>query len=613
MRAGCRSVCLLALSFGALPGCDGPRGGPNAPSTPPIPPSTVPATDASTELEPAANVVGKASFSCDESASAEPAQLRRLTMTQYRNTVRDLARWSLGDPVLAEQAVNSAGLDSLPRDRRQPPLHDQHGGYRRLDQAVDQSHVDEMYRVANALGSALTRPEHLAQVVGSCATDADATNDETCVSTFIRGFGARALRRPLDEEDERFYRVVYGSDPATNPAAYADVIAVMLSSPECLYFVEHGEAEVPGEPGSYQISAYELASRLSYHFWQTLPDDELWQTAQDGSLLQSDVLRHQVERLMSDARTRVTMAELFSDWLGLDDLPALDARVEDPVYAAFAGDDLPGSELQKQVIDDALDMLAYFTWTDPSGLEALFTSELSFARGEDLARIYGTEPWDGTSTPPALPAGARPGLLTRAWFLASGSASTRPIMRGAFVRRGLLCDALAPPPSNVNAVPPALLPDKTTRQVVEELTEQPGTACASCHTTLINPLGFAFEGYDALGRARDEQRLFGDDGTQIGAQPVDTASVPRVTPGDARVISGPADLVHLMLQSGKLEACFAQNYFRFAFGRQEDLQRDGCALERLRARLAESGRIRDMLEEVALLPGLQQRRFEHEQ
>jgi hypothetical protein len=134
--------------------------------------------------------------------------------------------------------------------------------------------------------------------------------------------------------------------------------------------------------------------------------------------------------------------------------------------------------------------------------------------------------------------------------------------------------------------------------------------CVSCHATEINPLGFAFEGYDALGRARAMQPLFRDDGSSLGALPVDTTSVPRVTADDASASHGPADLVELMLHSGKLEACLARNYFRFTFGRYEDASRDGCALERLRARLAESGRIRDMIEEAGLLPELGQRRFE---
>lgn len=600
-RCSIRGAGLRACALCALLGC----GGPGAPSAA----IAGAATDASTKFEHPASAAPEVAFSCDEPASAAPAELRRLTMTQYRNTVRDLARWALGDPLAAGLVVSSAGLDRVPVDRREPTPQHPHGSYRRLDQALDQTHVDAIYRVATALGSGFTAPERLGTVVGACATDEHAGNDEACVSAFIRRFGARALRRPLDADDQRFYREVYGSDPAADAAAYADVITVMLSAPEFLYFVEHGEAEIAGEPGSFLLTAHELASRLSYHFWQTLPDDELLQTADDGSLLEPEVFAHQVQRLMDDARTRATMAELFSDLLGLEDLPALDAHAHDPVFAAFAGSDLPGPELREQVIDEALDMVAYYTWTDEAGVSELFTSELSFARSEELARIYGVEPWDGSSAPPVLPPGERPGLLTRAWFLASGSVSTRPILRGVFVRRSLLCDELAPPPANVSAMQPARHPDETTRQTVEALTEQPGSVCAACHASFINPLGFAFEGFDGLGRVRVEQPVFDHDGTRVGALPVDTSSVPRVTPGDERISHGPADLVRLMLQSGKLEACLARHYFRFTFGRYEDLGRDGCALERLRSRLAHTGRVRDMLEEAALLPELQRRRF----
>lgn len=531
-------------------------------------------------------------------------------MTQYRNTLLDLTRWALDDRREAEQLVSSAQLDLLPLDRLEPTAQDPHGSYRRFDQAVDQTHVDATYSVALTIANKLTAPSKLGRVVGDCAIDNDQANDEECLLSFLRTFGARALRRPLDADDESFYRAVYGGDPTAAPGAYSDVITVMLLAPEFLYFVEHGDLAVPGQPGSYQLSPYEVASRLSYHFWQTMPDDELWHAAEDGSLLTPEVLARQVQRLIADTRTRTTIAELFTDLLKLEGLPALDANAQDPLFAAFAGNDLPGPERRQHVIDDALDMLAYYTWTAPGGLEELFTSELSFARSEDLARIYGAAPWDGSSAPPTLPAGQRQGLLTRAWFLAGSSANTRPIMRGVFVRRQLLCDEIAPPPGNVNAVPPELRADRTTRQVVEELTEQSGTACASCHASLINPLGFAFEGFDALGRARTEQRLFSNDGRPIGALPVDTKSVPRVTPSDESTSDGPAELSRLMLQSGKLEACLARNYFRFTFGRYEDLSRDGCALERLRSRLAESGRIRDMLEEAALLPALRQRTFE---
>jgi len=551
-----------------------------------------------------------ARFSCDRLTLPIPERLRRLTMMQYRNTVRDLVHWALPDAADAERVIALAGLDALPRDRREPVPQDVHGSYRRLDQTLEQAHVDGVFRVGEALGSALTEPDRLTAVVGACAADGDAANDADCLTAFVQRFGARTLRRPLDAEDAAFFRSVYGADATASPRAYADVIAVMLNSPDFLYFVEQGENAVADLPGTYELGAYELASRLSYHFWQTLPDAELWAAAQDGSLLDPEVYDEQVERLAGDERTRETMAEFFADWLKLDDLPALEAHRADPLFAAFAGADLPDPALRQAMIDDVLAMLAHYTWTEPGGIEELFGSELSFAKSPALAAIYGVEQWDGVSAPPPMPAGQRPGLLTRALFLATGSANTRPIKKGVFLRRNILCDELPPPPAGANAMLPELRPDMTTRQVVEGMTEQPGTNCAGCHATRINPLGFAFEGFDALGRFRTEQRLFDAAGNLLGTLPVDTRSVPRVSADDLRPVAGAAELVRLMVESGKLEACLARNYFRFTFGRWEDVTRDGCVLERFRARLADSGQLRQLLKEAALSPEFRRRAFE---
>lgn len=536
-----RASCFVACAALALCGC--PTSAPQAPAAELPAPSSAPAGDT----------------------------LKRLTITQYRNTLRDLSAWALGrelDPALDAQVIAAlALLDQAPPDRRA------HGGYRRLDQALDQRHVDVALRVGVALGDALSAPAQLERIAGPCATDLDPENDAACLVAFIERFGARALRRPLERQDVAFYASL---------GAYADVITVLLNAPELLYFVEHGQDEAAERPGTYRLSAFELASRLSYQFWQTMPDDALWQAAQDGSLRRPDVLEAQVDRLLADPRARATLHELFTDWLALDDIPML----EPP-------------ELRQHMIDEVLAMLDHYTWDEPAGVAALLTSERSFARTDDLASVYGIEPWDGSAQPPLLPPGQRPGLLTRAAFLATGTEGTRPIKKGVLVRTRLLCDALPPPPANVNAKPPALRDDMTTRQVVEQLTEQPGTACAGCHATQINPLGFAFEGFDGYGRARASEHGLA----------VDTRSVPRVTPDDERASTGPGDLMQLMLDSGKVEACVARQYARFTLGRMEDPARDAALLERLRASLVQTGQLRAMLRAIALAPELAERAF----
>jgi hypothetical protein len=583
-RAGGPGTALWGLaalaSALATPACTGiigsPGGGPGSGDT-----SFVPTTIA---------------FACDANAPPPPAALRRLTMVQYRNTIADLVAWSLGSASAGASVMTglASPLDALPDDRREVVPQDLHGSYRRLDQTLQQTTVDTTFDLATSVGAALTTSARLGTVVGSCATDSSTSNDATCLDSFIRKFGARALRRPLTSEEVDFYKTAYGSSTTASAGAYADLIGVFLTAPEFLYFVEHGDKAVAGQSGVYELSAYELASRLSYQLWDTAPDDALLTAAADGSLLSDDTYRSQAARMLADPRARATLSAFFADWTKADDLPALDAKNADPVFKSFAGADLPGASLRQAMIDDVVGLLDYYTWTEPSGIAALFSTNRSFARDAGLAKIYGVPAWDGTSAPPEFPDGQRPGLLTRALFLTSGSANTRPIMKGVFIRKTILCDEIPPPPPGANAKPPELQPGMTTRESVEALTEVEGTVCVGCHGTAINPLGFATEDFDALGRFRSVQTLYDASGAETGTRELDLAGRPQVVYGDPATISSPGELMSLIAASGKVEACLSRNFFRFTFARWEDPATDGCALEEGRKALESGGEVTDL-------------------
>lgn len=213
------------------------------------------------------------------------------------------------------------------------------------------------------------------------------------------------------------------------------------------------------------------------------------------------------------------------------------------------------------------------------------------------------------SEPPTFPAGQRPGLLTRALFLSTGTPNTRPIMKGVFIRKYVLCDQIPPPPPGANAKPPELEPGMTTRETVEELTQMPGTVCAGCHSQIINALGFATEGFDALGRYRTEQKFFDPSGAPAGSKPVSTSGVPHVTPGDAPA-AGPAELMQQIVASGKVEGCLSRNFFRYTFARWENAATDGCALESMRKALENGGSVVDLVMAATLDGTFKQRAFE---
>lgn len=541
-------------------------------------------------------------FSCDPSRSSASPPLRRLTQLQYKSSLHDLLATVLGSEMEAEGVLTEVAdeLSRLPEEIRVKLPQDLHGSYRRLDQTVQQTHVDAWLEVGEALSRRLTVEERLPLLLGACATGAasDAEARE-CIRAFIEEFGQLALRRPLTSAEVDFYFTFYEPSTVIDPAGVADVVTGLLSAPQFLYLVEHGEQALHDQGNTFALSAWELAQRLSYHFWNSMPDAQLRELARTGELLVDEVYAGEVERLWADVRTYDTVTGFFREWLKLEALPELHRNNLDAVFSSFAFENLPSEDLRAAMIDEVLELLNHHTWDVPSGLGQIFLTPYSFTKSGELAKIYGIEAWDGSSEPPELE--GRPGILTRAAFLATGTANTRPIMKGVFIRTNVLCDEIPPPPGNVNAIPPELSPELTTREVVEALTEGPANAgCAGCHENFINPLGFATEGFDSLGRVRQEQRLFDGNGVSLGSKAVDTRTIPQVIIGDQTEVSGATELMHAIASSGKIEACFARHYFRFSFGRFENLDEDGCVLARMHQSLQGTGSVADMLREVAL-------------
>lgn len=390
--------------------------------------------------------------------------MRKLTATEYRKTLADLLSFALRDAKAAASVMDALAPQLADLVDERPKLADDtHGTSRRLDQTVDQTDVNATYALAGAVGAQLTGQGRLGALAGACATDADTANDDACITSFIQRFGERAFRRPLSPDEVTLFRSVYGPSPAIDADAFADVIAATLSAPRFLYHVEHGEAPVAGKPDLMTLSPYELASRLSYQFWETMPDDELWGLARSGALSQPDVYASQVDRMMADPRARQTFDEFFQEWLKVEYLPPLDQRNKDVLFKTFAAADLPTAGLRQAMIDDAVALPHHLTWNAGGRFEDLLTSDLAFPRRAEL------------------------------------------IMRGVFVRRFLLCDA---------------------------------PACAGCRATLLNPIGYTLEGFDALGRARASERLFSKStGKELGRARIDTHAVPQIVPGDDRPAS----------------------------------------------------------------------------
>jgi hypothetical protein len=539
-------------------------------------------------------------FSCHPEALPPELPLRRLSQSQYRNAVRDLVAVLAPNDGAAVLAEIEPRLDEMPPDVRSGP-EPIYGGMRRVDQALYADSVNASYFVAVAVGTAISSSStRLEAAAGSCASDGDPSNDDACVDAFIQSFGERVLRRALSDEDVAFYRAVVGAPP-TEPEDYMDIVTMLMTSPWFLYFVEQGGDGA--SPGTVRLSAYERAARLSFHFWQTIPDEQLLAKARDGSLLDDAVYAAEVQRLYDDPRTQSALDEFFVDWLDPDHLGNLDANVGTPDFDAFRGEFTPTAELRDHMMQELARMGRYYALDAPDSFQAFFRSNRSFAETEDVAALYGVAPWTG-GQPPVFPEAARQGLLTRAALTATGTARTRPIMKGVFARKAILCDELPPPPADAMQVAMELEEDALTSRERAQAISELRSDCAGCHKLLINPLGFVTESFDSLGRYRTVETVHDRETGEVVAEvPVDTAGIPRVTSNDERSATSAIELDQYMLESEKPEACFTRRYFRFTFGRQEDDERDGCALVSLHAALLRGDSLRDVLKGVALSPG----------
>jgi hypothetical protein len=521
-----------------------------------------------------------------------------LTVRQYQNTLVDLfARVPGFDPI----ATSSAGFQALPAD-------DAGSTFAGLDSRVSDMHVEAFYLVADALASAISLNDAQlgAVVTSSCALEGSPTG--SCVDRFLDGFAVRALRRPLVPAERTRYAAL-NDGTRSGPELFRSLILSVLLAPEFLYRVEVDGLPSTSAPEQLQLDPYELASRLSYHFWQSMPDDALFQAAQDGSILTDDGYKAQVDRVFADPKTKKSVDLFYTEWFQLG---AITFRPSTAFNNFVQGTGITGtgSDYLAAAAQEISDLAAHFTWESPGKFSDLLLTDLVFTRSPLLAAIYGVPAWDGVSERPHLPGDQRSGILTRASFLLSGTYTTQPIHRGAVVRKRLLCaqiiqpDPTKFPPGTFD--PPPASPNQTTRTRYEnKVMNQP---CAGCHIQM-NPIGYVLERYDAIGRYRTMEQIYDEvTGAQVNSLPIDSSAVPMINPGDQTTVdSGPA-LSQLVAASGQGEPCFARQYFRFAYERLET-QDDSCALEDVRVALTQ-GNLPAALKAVALSPAFKQRRVQ---
>jgi hypothetical protein len=383
-----------------------------------------------------------------------------------------------------------------------------------------------MRRAEEIAAKVLADPTTRARVI-SCQPQGDGS---TCARISIVSLGRALYRRALSTEDTTRLVALFarGRDADPESATSFDdgmslVIEAMLQSPRFLYRIELGT----GTDEVRRIDPYEIASRLSYTLWNSTPDEALYEKAADGLLGRPEQVAVGAERMLQDPKAQQPMRE-FHDQLyilsRLDDAPKADTDAWPP-----------GTGAQKRI-----ELETYIT-------DAIF----------------------GGQTFTAMMSG---GLLTHPALLAAAShpQDTSPILRGVFIQRQVLCTALPEPPPNVGTAGAPTTGAVTTREKTTMHTSP--ESCQTCHT-IINPTGFAFEGYDTLGRPR----------TEDNGRPIDTSGTIAID-GFMVPFKSADDLGQAIAASDDAHYCYATNLVRYAYGRRE-AGSDGCTIDNVRTAL----------------------------
>jgi hypothetical protein len=394
-------------------------------------------------------------------------------------------------------------------------------------------------------------------------------------------FADKAWRRSLTSSEKEQLTLLYRKlrdQELSHDAAIRMLIARVLVTPAFLYRGEHAG---PGTKTT-AVSADELATRLSYFLWSSLPDRELRDAAESGTLTHPDELRRQARRLLSDAKIRRMAIEFGCQWLHIREFDQLDEK-SDQHYPEF-------KDLRADMYEESIRFFEDLFRNDRSILD-LLNADHTFVNNR-LATFYGINGVDGKEWQCVMDVKkvSRGGILTMAATLAkqSGASRTSPILRGNWVSEFLLGDKLPRPPKGVPVLPEEVPAELTERQLIETHSSDP--ACAKCHDR-IDAFGFALEQFDTIGRLRSKD---------AGGHDIDVAAVlPDGTP-----VTGVDGLRNYLLNQRRDDflRTFCRRLLGYALGRSIQLSDEPLIDEMITRLQASDYRFSVALEAIVLSP-----------
>jgi len=453
----------------------------------------------------------------------------RLTHPQWENTTRDLLRLDQPSGISSTFAPDAVTrFDTSSRDRK-----------------VSTALFADYQEAAEQLATTVARdPAKLARILPAGLPAADPARAQA----FVTAFGKRAFRRPLTTDETAAYVMIFqqaatllGGDALV--AGVEMVLRGMLQSPHFIYRIE-SSSQVQGDV--IYLSSYETATRLSYTLWNTMPSDELLAAADARELDTPEGVTRWSQRMVANALVEGTIKTFHEQLLKVSSFGSV---AKDPGrFPTFTPALAPVLQSEARMFIEQLLV------KQGAPIAEVLTASFTFVN-DQTAAFYGLMPRYGTTlTRVDLNPAQRAGILTQIGFLSynGGLTQSDPIHRGVSVNFNLLCNEVKPPPDMV----PALPPEMTGQSNRDRIHEHTKTCGAGCHTGIINPVGFAFEHYNAIGAWRDTDN----------AVPVDAKATFTID-GQTVNYDGAVELAKLIAQSRQFYDCYAKNWLEYALGR----------------------------------------------
>jgi hypothetical protein len=477
--------------------------------------------------------------------------LRRLTRFEYANSAKALLN------------VDTSAVNDLPVDEVTDGFDNNAAVL-----TVSSLHAEKYVLVSEALAKLAVANASLV----SC--DTSKKTEESCAREFAQSFGRRAFRRPLSAEDEQLLMTAYaaGKDGGSHAEGIEVMIRAALQSPDFLYRLEIA-TPVDAAAKLVPLSQYELATRLSFLIWGSGPDDPLLDAAARGELGTKEQVATRAKAMLADPKARVAVSNFYNQWVGTSRLSITTKNTS--LYPLYS------TEVRDAMARELPSFVEYVMWSSDHKLKSLLTSPIGSVTAP-LAKIYDVAAPTGT-TPQMVTFPdnqGRAGILTQAGFLAvqAHPDQTSPVLRGKFIRTKLLCQPPPPPPPDVDITPPDVSEGATARDRFGAHLKA-GSTCNGCHT-LMDPIGFAFENFDGVGkyRQKDNEHDIDASGEVLNSN----------DPALAGKFNGVRELATKLAASDLVQDCVVTQWFRFASGRSE-AEGDACSLSTLQERFAGSG------------------------